>query len=151
MKTYSYRSRHALILIATCLFLSGHAATQALSYDAQLSRGDLTSPIFVRPVRGAARLNINRIADLGNFVIVRLWIDGMPAGSIGYGHTYEALLLSGRHVLTTMASPNPRWWIPSQMILDVRSGQTYNLVAMGDGSGHLILAPPGTFYRVRSR
>jgi hypothetical protein len=151
MKTYSYRSRYALVLIATCLFLSGYTAKHALSYDAQLSRGDVTPPIFGRPVSSAARLNINRIADLGNFVIVRLWIDGMPAGSIGYGHTYEALLPPGRHVLTTMASPNPRWWIPSQMILDVRSGRTYNLVAMGDGSGHLILTVPGTFYRVRSR
>ena len=151
VRTYSYRTRYALVLIATCLFFSGYTAEQALSYDAQPSRGDVAPLIFVRPLSGAARLNINRIPDLGNFVIVRLWIDGMPAGSIGYGHTYEGLLPPGRHVLTTLASPNPRWWIPSQMILDVRSGQAYNLTAMGDGSGHLILAVPGTFYRVRSR
>jgi hypothetical protein len=78
----------------------------------------------MRPVYGAARLNINRIPDLGNFVIVRLWIDGMWAGSIGYGHTYEGLLSPGRHVLTVLAGPNPKWWIPSQLILDVQSGQT---------------------------
>jgi hypothetical protein len=151
MKRYSSRSRHAIVLIAICLFLNGYTAKQALSYDAQPSRAEVAPPIFVRPVSGAARLNINRVPDLGNFVIVRLWIDGMPAGSIAYGHTYEGLLPPGRHVLTTLASPNPRWWIPSQMVLDVRSGQTYNLVALGDGSGHLILAVPGTFYRVRGR
>jgi hypothetical protein len=105
----------------------------------------------VQPFNGAARLNINRIADLGNFVIIRLWIDGMPAASIAYGHTYEGLLPPGRHVLTVLAGPNPRWWIPSQLILDARSGQNYNFIAMGDGSGRLILTPPGGFYRVRSR
>jgi len=151
MKAHSYRSRNALVLIVTCLFLSGYTANHAMGAKAKSSRAAVAWPVSVRPVNGPARLNINRIPDLGNFVIVRLWIDGMPAGSIGYGHTYEGLLPPGRHVLTTLASPNPRWWIPSQMILDVRSGQAYNLTAMGDGSGHLILAVPGTFYRVRSR
>ena len=37
------------------------------------------------------------------------------------------------------------------MILDVRSGYTYDFTAMGDGSGRLILTVPGAFYRVRSR
>ena len=151
MKTYRCRGRIAFVLIATCFFLSGYTANHAMGAKAKSSRAAVAWPVSVRPVNGPARLNINRIPDLGNFVIVRLWIDGMPAGSIGYGHTYEGLLPPGRHVLTTLASPNPRWWIPSQMILDVRSGQAYNLTAMGDGSGHLILAVPGTFYRVRSR
>jgi len=151
MKTHSYRSRNALVLIVTCLFLSGYTANHAMSYDAQSSRAALAWPVPVRPVNGPARLNINRIPDLGNFVIVRLWIDGMWAGSIGYGHTYEGLLPPGRHVLAVMASPNPKWWTPSQMILDVRSGYTYDFTAMGDGSGRLILTVPGAFYRVRSR
>ena len=110
MKAHSYRSRNALVLIATCLFLSGYTANHAMSYDAQSSRAALAWPVPVRPVNGPARLNINRIPDLGNFVIVRLWIDGMGAGSIGYGHTYEGLLPPGRHVLAVMASPNPKWW-----------------------------------------
>ena len=151
MKRYSYRSRNALVLIATCLFLSGYTANQAMSYDARSSHAAVGWSVPVQPVYGAARLNINRIPDLGNFVIVRLWIDGMWAGSIEYGHTYEGLLPPGRHVLTTLASPNPKRWIPSQLIVDVRSGETYDLIAMGDGSGHLILTPPGGFYRVRSR
>src|SRR5207249_9310641 len=77
MKTHSYRSRNALVLIVTCLFLSGYTANHAMSYDAQSSRAALAWPVPVRPVNGPARLNINRIPDLGNFVIVRLWIDGM--------------------------------------------------------------------------
>jgi len=151
MKTHSYRSRNALVLIVTCLFLSGYTANHAMGAKAKSSRAAVAWPVSVRPVNGPARLNINRIPDLGNFVIVRLWIDGMGAGSIGYGHTYEGLLPPGRHVLAVMASPNPKWWTPSQMILDVRSGYTYDFTAMGDGSGRLILTVPGAFYRVRSR
>jgi hypothetical protein len=151
MNRYSYQSRKAFVLIATCLFLSGYTANQAMSYDAHSSHAAVAWPGSVQPVYGAARLNINRIPDLGNFVVVRLWIDGMWAGSIGYGHTYEGLLPPGRHVLTVFAGPNPRWWIPSQLVVDVRSGQTYDLIAMGDGSGRLILTPPGGFYRVRGR
>jgi hypothetical protein len=108
-----------------------------ISYDAQSSHAALAWPVPVQPVYGAARLNINRIPDLGNFVVVRLWIDGMWAGSIAYGHTYEGLLPPGRHVLTVLAGPNPKWWIPSQLILDVRSGQTYNFIAMGRGDDDL--------------
>jgi hypothetical protein len=147
----SYRSRNALILIATCLLLSGYTANQAMSYDGQPRRAAVARPVSVQPRYGAALLNISRIPDLGNFVVVRLWIDGMPAGTIGYGHTYEGVLPPGRHVLATLATPNPKWWIPSELILDVRSGQNYNLIAMGDGSGRLILTPPGGFYRVRGR
>jgi len=151
MKTYRCRGRIAFVLIATCFFLSGYTANHAMGAKAKSSRAAVAWPVSVRPVNGPARLNINRIPDLGNFVIVRLWIDGMWAGSIGYGHTYEGLLPPGRHVLTVMASPNPKWWTPSQMILDVRSGYTYDFTAMGDGSGRLILTVPGAFYRVRSR
>jgi len=151
MKTYRCRGRIAFVLIATCFFLSGYTANHAMGAKAKSSRAAVAWPVSVRPVNGPARLNINRIPDLGNFVIVRLWIDGMWAGSIGYGHTYEGLLPPGRHVLAVMASPNPKWWTPSQMILDVRSGYTYDFTAMGDGSGRLILTVPGAFYRVRSR
>jgi hypothetical protein len=93
--------------------------------------------------RASARLVINRIADLGNTVHIDLWLDGAQVAIIGYGQTYEAFVSPGRHVLSVLATPNPKWPIPSQMILDMRSGQTYNFTADGDGLGHLILAAPG--------
>ena len=139
MKTYIYRSRNALILIATCLFLSGYAANQAMSSDAQSDRGAVAGFAFVRPVDGNARLIVHRIANLGNRVIVELRIDGGAAVSIGYGHTYEGLLPPGRHILSVRPTPNARWKTPWQMTLDVRPSQTYNFTAMGDGSGRLIL------------
>ena len=147
MKTYSYRSRNALVLIATCLFLSGYTANQAMSSNAPSDRAAVAGPASVRPVNGAARLIIHRIADLGNNLIVRLWIDDVAVASIAYGHTYEGLLPPGRHVISVLATPNPRWKTPWQMTLNVQNGQTYDFTAMADGSGHLILngrsEPPG--------
>jgi len=139
MKTYSYRSRNALVLIATCLFLSGYTANQAMSSDAPSGRAAVAGPASVRPVNGAARLIIHRIADLGNNLIVRLWIDDVAVASIAYGHTYEGLLPPGRHVLSVLPTPNPRWKTPWQTTLNVQNGQTYSFTAMADGSGHLIL------------
>jgi hypothetical protein len=116
----------------------GYAANQAMSSNAQLGPAP-------------ARLIIQRIADLGNFVYVNLWVDGVPVAAIGYGQTYEGLLPPGRHVLSVLPTPDPKWPTPSQMILDVRSGQTYNFTADGDGSGYLILRAPGGLQRIRGR
>jgi len=93
----------------------------------------------VQPAGASARLVIKRNPNLGFNVIVRLWIDGQPAASIGYGHTFEGFLAHGHHVLAVLATPSPRWPTPWQLPLDVRSGQTYGFTAVTDGSGNLIL------------
>ena len=139
MKTYSYRSRNVLILMATCLFLSGYTANQAMTSDAQSGRAAMAGPASVRPVNGPARLIIHRIANLGNNLIVALRIDGVAVAPILYGQTYEGLLPPGRHVLSLLPTPSPRWHIPWQTTLDLRKGETYNFTVIGDGSGHLIL------------
>src|SRR5216684_2470257 len=111
MKTYSYSSRNALILMTTCLlFLITYPASQAMSAE-------------------AARLIVRRDPGLGNYVIAHLRVDGVLVATIGYGRTYEGLLPPGRHVLSLLATPNPKWPTPSAMILDVRSGQTYSFTA----------------------
>jgi hypothetical protein len=138
MKTYNYWDRKALILMATCLFLSGYAVNQAMSSEAQPGPAAVAKPAST-PVSGAARLIIHRIANLGRNVIVKLSIDDAPPAFIAYGHTYEAVLPPGRHVLSVAATPNAKWKAPSEMTLDVQKGQTYNFTAMDDGSGHLIL------------
>jgi hypothetical protein len=148
MKTYS--SRNVLILMTTfVLFFSGYAASQASS-NAQSRRAAVTGSAFVRPVKGAARLIVRRLPDLGNYVYVDLYVDGVPVATIGYGRTYEGLLPPGRHVLSVVASPNPKWPNPWEMTLDVRSGRTYSFTAEGD-SGYLILRAPGGPERPRSR
>jgi hypothetical protein len=67
---------------------------------------------------------------------------GVALANIGYGRTYEGFLPSGRHVLSVLPTPHPKWPTPWQMVLDVRSGQTYTFTAMGN-SGHLVLKAPG--------
>jgi hypothetical protein len=142
MKTYSDSIRNAFILMTVCLFLGGYASSQAIGANPQPRRTTVAGPGFVQPGNAAARLVVWRIADLGNFVWVDLYVDGVAVANIGYGGTYEGLLPPGRHVLSVLPTPNPKWPTPWAMILDVRSGQTYAFTAMGD-SGNLILQPPG--------
>jgi len=151
MKTYTYRSRNAFILMTTSLlFLSPFAASQAMSSDAQSHRLGIAGSAIVQPVNGAARLIIRRLPGLGNYVIVNLSVDGVPVAAIGYGRTYEGFLPSGRHVLSVLPTPSPKWPAPWGMILDMRSGETYSFTAQGY-SGHLILEPPGLPERPRGR
>ena len=141
MKTYRYSNRRALILMTTCLlFLSTFAANQAMSSDAQ-SRRAVAESAVVQPVKGAARLIVRRDPALGTFLIAHLRVDGVLVGVFGYGRTYEGFLSPGRHVLSLLAAPSPKWPAPLGMILDARSGETYNFTAIGD-SGYLILLPP---------
>jgi hypothetical protein len=132
MKTHSYSIRSAILLLMAWLFFSAFVGGKVLGADPR-------SPHAAQPGQAPARLIIRRNPNLGVNVIVRLWIDGQRAGSIGYGHTYEGFLAPGHHVLAVLASPNPRWRTPWQLPVDVRSGQTYGFTAVTDGSGNLIL------------
>jgi len=133
MKTYSYSTRGAILLLMAWLFFGAFAGGQVFGADHRPPHA------VAQPAKAPAHLIITRNPNLGFNVIVRLWIDGQPVGSIGYGHTYEGFLAPGHHVLAVLASPNPRWPVPWQLPLDVRSGQTYGFTAVTDGSGNLIL------------
>ena len=150
MKTFSKLGRSALILMVTCLFFSGYAVSQASS-DPQSGRAAIKGSAFEQSANGAAHLIIQRLANLGNDVYVDLYIDGAQVAAIGYGSSYEGLLTPGRHLLSVLPTPSPKWPTPWEMTLDVRSGQTYLFTADGY-SGNLILVPPGRplrpgFYR----
>src|SRR5438034_8310213 len=132
MKTHNYSTRSAILVLIVSLFFSAFAGDQATAADPR-------SPHAAAPSQAPARLVIKRNPNLGFNVIVRLWIDGQPAGSIGYGHTFEGFLAPGHHVLAVLASPSPRWPVPWQLPVDVRSGQTYGFTAVTNGSGNLIL------------
>jgi hypothetical protein len=79
-----------------------------------------------------------------------LRVDGVLVAVIGYGRTYDGFLPPGRHFLSLLPTPSPRWPNPPEMILDVRSGQTYNFTAIRD-SGYLVLEAPGGPVRPRGR
>jgi hypothetical protein len=86
-----------------------------------------------------ARLIIYRIPNLGNNVIVDLYLDGAPFGSVGYGQSFDKSLPPGRHVLSVEAAPNPRYGTRSDTAVDVQSGKTYVFTAVDSGSGSLVL------------
>ena len=130
MNTYSTYS--SIVLLMVSLLFSAFVAGQAMGANSRSRHAVVSS-------QAPARLIIRRNPNLGVNVIVRLWIDGQPARSIGYGHTYEDFLAPGHHVLAVLASPNPRWPVPWQLPVDVRGGQTYGFTAVTDGSGTLIL------------
>jgi hypothetical protein len=132
MKTHNHSSRSAILLLMVSLSFSAFVAGQATAAEPR-------SPRAAAPSQAPARLVIRRVANLGWNVIVQLWIDGKPAGSFGYGRTYEGTLTPGRHVLAVMATRqlSP---IPWEMALNAQSGQTYMFTAQGGPSGNLVLA-----------
>lgn len=133
MKTYNYSTCSAILLFMLSLFFSAFVGDQATAADSRSAHA-------VAPSQAPARLVIRRMPNLGVNVIVRLWIDGQSAGSIGYGHTYRGSLTPGRHVIAVQASPRARSPIPWTMPLNVQSGQTYVFTATGSPSGNLVLA-----------
>jgi hypothetical protein len=88
-----------------------------------------------------ARLVVYRIPTMGKFVMVHLYVDNVVVGMMGYGDTYKGFLKPGRHVLSALATPHPKWLDRPPTIVDVRSGQIYAFTALGNGQGNLILRP----------
>jgi len=132
MKTHDYSTRSAILLLLASLFFGAFAAGSAMGAEPRTRHA-------VAPSQAPARLVIRRVANLGVNVIVQLSIDGKPAGSLGYGHTYQGILTPGRHVLAVRAtrSLSP---VPWEMALNAQSGQTYIFTAQGGPSGNLVLA-----------
>src|SRR5947207_15931290 len=114
MKTHRYSTRGAILLLVAWLSFSGFVSGQVLGADPR-------SPRFVQPAGAPARLVIKRNPNLGFNVIVRLWIDGQPAGSLGYDHTFEGTLAPGQQVLAVLASAGPSRSVSCQVPVDVRS------------------------------
>jgi hypothetical protein len=140
----NYNCRRALCLAITgLLFIAGHAGAGAGAVSGIASNG------------GAARLIVHRIPTMGKFVFAQLYVDDVVVDGIAYGATYEGFLKPGRHVLSVLAVPRPKWWERPPTIVHMRSGQTYEFTAIGNGQGNLILwdnkdpRPPrvGVLYR----
>ena len=100
---------HRLLFVSICLLMVALAANLAPTAEAQSRYEESTQPLLVKPGSGNARLIVRRIANLGNRVVVSLWLDGAPFGVIVYGQTYDGVLPTGRHVLSVTVSPRPKW------------------------------------------
>jgi hypothetical protein len=129
----NYNSRrHALFLVMTCcLCLAGHVEAKTRDASATPSDG------------GSAHLTVYRTPATGKFVIVQIYDGDAMLGSVSYGGTFEGSLTPGRHVLSALATPRPKWRERPPTTVDVRSGQTYKFTAVGNGQGNLVLVPAG--------
>src|SRR5438128_1540846 len=134
MKTYSYSTRGAILLLMAWLFFGAFAGGQVFGADHRPPHA------VAQPAKAPAHLIITRNPNLGFNVIVRLWIDGQSVAALGYGHTYHGVLTPGRHVLAVLATPRSRSPVPWEMPLNAQSGQTYVFTATGGPSGDLVLA-----------
>lgn len=127
----NYTWRRAFVLAMICfLCVAGFAGAS--------TRGGSGAPASDG---GTARLIVYRIPTMGRYVIVRLYVDNVVVGAIGYGDTYQGSLKPGRHVLSALATPRPISHERPPTILDARSGQTYTFTVKGNGEGSLFLNP----------
>ena len=126
----NYNWRRTLVLTMTCLLcVAGYAVGSTRATSGTAADG------------GTARLIVYRIATMGKFVIVQIYVDDVVVGSVGYGGTYEGFLKPGHHVLSAPATPRSKWRERPPTVVDVRSGQTYRFTAMSNGEGNLMLRP----------
>ena len=123
----NHNCRRALCLAIMCLLCIAARATASPQAASSASN------------EGTARLIVYRIPTMGKFVFVQLYVDSVLVGGIAYGGTYEGFLKPGRHVLSALATPRPKWWERPPTIVHMRSGQTYRFTAIGNGQGNLML------------
>src|SRR4051812_42244085 len=123
----------ALTLILTCLLGATILAPSEAGTPKPKPDRDVIATSDSSSDANSGRLIIRRIPNLGNAVIVDLYIDGVATSPIVYGQTFEAALSPGRHVLSVVASPHAKWPVRSETALDVQNGQTYSFTALGNG------------------
>jgi hypothetical protein len=125
------------IFVATLLMVATAAFGQP---DTESPRLVVTRHSHRHEDGGSARLIIHRLPNIGVNVIVDLWIDGVVAGPIGYGHRYDSYISAGPHVVRLLPTPNAIWKVPTDIPINFRGGETYNFTARSDHSGHLVLS-----------
>src|SRR5436190_21250154 len=121
----NYNCRRTLFLAMACLLcVAGYAGASTRAISGTASDG------------GTARLIVYRIPTMGKFVFVQLYVDNVVVDGIPYGSSYEGFLKPGRHVLSVLATPRPKWWERPPTIVHMRSGETYRFTAIGNGQGN---------------
>jgi len=136
MKQNYIFGRRSLTLLTACVALLGGLTATA---EAKSHRTVNGSNAFIQSTEQPGRLIIHRLPNLGANVIVNLYIDGAPFGSVEYGQTFDRSLSPGRHVLAVEATPRPTYATRSDTTVDVQSGETYTFTAVDNGSGNLVL------------
>jgi len=104
-------TRLFLILAFACAFFVSGTETQA------------------RTTHKGAHLIVQRAANFGTEVVVRLSVDGRRVADIQRDHRYDGFVSAGRHVLAVTPMPNIELRPPTSVRVTVRSGRTYIFTA----------------------
>jgi hypothetical protein len=92
------------------------------------------------PSGKTARLIVQRAANFGSDLFIRLLIDGKQVANIPRNQHYGGFIVAGRHTVTALALPNTEARRPTSMRLTAKAGQVYIFTASWD-SDRLVLVP----------
>jgi hypothetical protein len=101
------------------------------------------------PSGKTARLIIQRAANFGSDLFIRLSIDGKRVGDIPRNQHYGGVVSAGRHTIMVLALPNTEARRPTSIALIAKAGQVYIFTAAWR-SDRLILVP-STYYSPTTR
>jgi hypothetical protein len=94
-------------------------------------------------------LIVQRAANFGSDLFIRLSIDGKRAADIPRNQHYGGVLAAGRHVVTALALPNTQARRPTSIGVTMKSGKVYIFTAGWEGD-RLVLQP-SNFYMPTTR
>ncbi len=83
----------------------------------------------------SGQLIIRRAASFGSDAWLRIWIDGVEVKAIAWGHHFTGPISPGHHVVGVLdsdARPNHH---PTQVVLNVTAGETYEFTAVRKHKG----------------
>src|SRR2546430_17446873 len=121
-----------------CFYLL--CATLALVANANARPRPTPAPAVSVNARASGRLIVQRAANFGTDLSIRLSIDGKRAADIPRNQHYGGVLVAGRHVLTALALPNTQSRRPTSVFVTIKPGKVYIFTATWD-SDRLVLRP----------
>ena len=125
MKKYSYHICGLLIVALVWFTFSGCQTSTTGTSGSTASRA--------APSKNAARLTIQRAANFGMNLVLKVSIDGAQVATLVEGRSYNGTLPAGQHVLTLSVDPNTGGIPPTTKRLTVQKGETYSFTAMWSG------------------
>jgi len=90
--------------------------------------------------RSTGRLIVQRAANFGTDLSIRLSIDGKRAADIPRNQHYGGVLVAGRHVVTALALPNTQSRRPTSVFVTIKPGKVYIFTATWEAD-RLVLRP----------
>ena len=122
------RRRMFVVLGLTCAVVLMTAASQARGTTPRstvYTRPGAAASTFDRNYPGTGRLIVQRSADFGYSLFLKLWINGREVDNIAWNYRYDAFVPAGQYVVTVLAVPGSNGRRPNSTLVTIRPGRTY--------------------------